>query len=236
MKNIEWRKEMEWSCKKVNNEIEVYYGPFLKGQYRLLEEPFCHVCAHSGVTTDQCTWHHSLCGLERIYAMGKYVPYPISAEEDLLSYHIWGFKKYQSRAYPLGKGLEVTVQAVYSELLESTVMVPIPLHTDKLNERGYNQSLELAKVVGGSLNITVSEMLSKTRNVDMRALNWEERRDAVSGLYALQNNAVIEARNQKILLIDDVVTTGFTVSECAQVLKDAGADCVNVLAAGRTVI
>jgi len=114
--------------------------------------------------------------------------------------------------------------------------VPIPLHTDKLNERGYNQSLELAKVVGGSLNITVSEMLSKTRNVDMRALNWEERRDAVSGLYALQNNAVIEARNQKILLIDDVVTTGFTVSECAQVLKDAGADCVNVLAAGRTVI
>jgi predicted amidophosphoribosyltransferase len=227
---------MEWSCKKINNEIEVYYGPFLKGRYKLLEEPFCHVCAHSGVTNDQCTWHHSIYGLERIYAMGKYVPYPISAKEDLLSYHIWGFKKYQSRAYPLGKGLEVTVQALYRELLESTIMVPIPLHPDKLKERGYNQSFELANVVGGSLNIAVKEMLFKTRNVDMRALNWEERRDAVNGLYALQNNAGDEICNQKILLVDDVVTTGFTVSECAQVLKDAGAASVNVLAAGRTVI
>jgi ComF family protein len=168
--------------------------------------------------------------------MGKYVPYPISAKEDLLSYHIWGFKKYQSRAYPLGKGLEVTIQTLYRELLESTVMVPVPLHTDKLNERGYNQSLELAKVVGDSLDITVREILFKTRDVDMRALNWEERKDAVNGLYALQSSAVNDVRSQKILLVDDVVTTGFTVSECAQVLKDAGADSVNVLAAGRTVI
>jgi len=227
---------MDWSCKKINSEIDMYYGPFPKGQYKLLEEPFCKVCAHSGVTTDKCTWHHSIYGLQRIYAMGKYVPYPISAKEDLLSYHIWGFKKYQTRAYPLGKGLEVTVQTVYRELLESTVMVPVPLHTDKLNERGYNQSFELAKVIGDSLDITVREMLSKTRDVDMRALNWEERKEAVKGLYALQSSAVNDVSNQKMLLIDDVVTTGFTVSECAQVLKDAGADCVNVLAAGRTVI
>ena len=226
---------MEWSCKKTNDEIKVYFGPFPKGEYKLLQEPFCHICAHSGVTTDNCSWHHSIYGFERIYAMGKYVPYPSRAKDDLLSYHIWGFKKYRNYAYPLGRGLEVAVRALYKELLESTIIVPIPLHPEKLKERGYNQSLELANVVGGCLNIQVRDVLSKERNVDMRRLNWEERREAVKGLYTLQTNAADEIHDHKVLLIDDVVTTGFTMSECASILKNAGAASVNVLVAGRTV-
>jgi len=227
---------MEWSCRKINNEIEVYFGPFLKGKYKLLQQPFCHVCSHSGVTTENCSWHHSITGLERIYAMGKYVPYPSRAEEDLLSYHIWGFKTWKNYAQPLGKGLEVTVEALYKELLKSTILVPIPLHPDKLKERGYNQSLELANVVGASLEIPVKEVLLKTRNVDMRALNWEERRDAVEGLYSLRDNAQSQIQGQKVLLIDDVVTTGFTMSTCASLLNDAGAESVCALVAGRAVI
>jgi len=168
--------------------------------------------------------------------MGKYVPYPSRAEEDLLSYHIWGFKTWKNYAQPLGKGLEVTVEALYKELLKSTVLVPIPLHPDKLKERGYNQSLELANVVGGSLEIPVIEVLSKTRNVDMRALNWEERRDAVEGLYSLGDNAQRQIHGQKVLIIDDVVTTGFTMSACASLLKDAGAESAHALVAGRSVV
>lgn len=227
---------MEWSCRKTNNEIEVYFGPFLKGKYRLLQEPYCQICAHSGVTTENCSWHHSLYGFDRIYAMGKYVPYPGRAKDDLLSYHILGFKKYKNYAQPLGRGLEITVREVYKDLLESTVIVPIPLHNEKLKERGYNQSLELAKVVESRLNIKVEEVLLKTKDIDMRGLNWEERRAAVRGLYSLQNNAIDKVKSQKVLIIDDVVTTGFTVSECASLLKNVGAVSVNVLVAGRTVL
>lgn len=225
---------MKWSCKKTNSEIKVYFGPFFKGEYRLLQEPFCHVCAHSGVTTDSCNWHHSLSGFKRIYAMGKYVPYPRRSKDDLLSYHIWGFKRFRNYADPLGKGLEVTVQELFSELLESTIIVPIPMHPKRLRERGYNQSLELAKVVEDRLNIQVTDILMKTRNVDMRGLTWEERSQAVEGLYTLQSETLDEINDQKVLLIDDVVTTGFTVSECASILKNAGAASVNVLVAGRT--
>jgi len=227
---------MEWSCRKTNKEIEVYFGPFLKGRYELLREPFCHKCAHSGVTTENCLWHHSIRNIERIYAMGKYVPYPSRAEDDLLSYHIWGFKKWKNYAYPLGKGLEVTVRTLYKELLESTTIVPIPLHPEKLKERGYNQSLELSIVVGDSLNVPVKEVLLKTRNIDMRTLDWEERREAVKGLYSLKKKAINEIQSQKVLLIDDVVTTGFTMSECASLLKDAGASSLHALVAGRTII
>ena len=225
---------MEWSCRKIDNKIEVYFGHFFKGEYELLQEPFCHYCAHSGVTTEECSWHHSIDGCERIYAMGRYVPYPSRAKEDLLSYHIWGFKKYANYAHPLGKGLEATIRCLYTELLESTLLIPIPLTSEKLKERGYNQSLELAKVLGDSLNIPVEEFLIKTRNVDMRRLNWEERREAVEGLYTLHDNSK-EAQRQKVLLIDDVVTTGFTVSECASLLQEIEPVSINVLVAGRTV-
>ena len=158
---------MEWSCKKVNNKIEVYLRSFLKGEYALLEEPFCHKCAHPNVTTEDCSWHHSLYGFERIYAMGIYFPLR-SGRRDLLSEHIRKFKKSKIYAVPLGIGLAITVEEVYRELLKSTVIVPVPLHLKKLNERGYNQSLELAKVTGDRLGIQVIEVLSKTRNVSMQ--------------------------------------------------------------------
>jgi ComF family protein len=174
-------------------------------------------------------------GLDRIYAMGRYVPHPVDAEQDLLSYHIRGFKKYKNYAYPLGKGLEVVTREIYKELLECTIIVPVPLHPEKFAERGYNQSSELAKVVAEGLGIPVEDLLQKTRNVDMRALSWEERRGAVEGLYALQTNASEKIRGQRVLLVDDVVTTGFTMSECGTLLNDAGAASVNVLVAGRTV-
>lgn len=226
---------MEWSCKKIDNEIEVHFGPFLKGRYQLLQEPYCHICSHLGATTDSCTWHHSLSGFDRIYAMGRYVPHPVSAEEDLLSYHIRGFKKFRNYADPIGMGLEIIAREVYKELLESTIITPVPLHAEGIIARGYNQSLELAKVIGARLDISIEEVLEKTRNVDMRALSWEERREAVQSLYSLQHNASDKVGDQKILLIDDVVTTGFTISECAKLLEQAGASSVNVLVAGRTV-
>ncbi len=227
---------MEWSCRRINNEIEVYFGPFLKGKYELLLEPYCHVCAHAGVTAGNCSWHHSIMNVQRIYAMGKYVPHPASAEEDLLSYHIRGFKKWKNYAQPLGKGLELTVRTQYKELLKSTVLISVPLHVVKLREREYNQSLELANVVGDSLGIPVKEALSKTQNIDMRALNWEERREAVEELYSLKDDFKGQIQGQKVLIIDDVVTTGFTMSACASLLKNAGAVTVNALVAGRTVI
>lgn len=226
--------DMDWSCRKSDNSIAVYFGPFSKGEYELLQEPFCHFCAHSGVTTEDCSWHHSIDGFERIYAMGRYVPYPSRAKDDLLSYHIWGFKKYANYAQPLGKGLDVAVRSLYAELMESTMLVPIPLTAEKLSERGYNQALELARVLGDCLEIQVEEVLLKTRNVDMRRLNWEERKEAVEGLYALRDSAN-EAEGHKILLIDDVVTTGFTVSECASLLQTVKPVSVNVLVAGRTI-
>ena len=225
---------MEWSCRRGGKQIEVFYGPYPKGEYLLLEEPYCRICAHPDIETEFCTDHYDLTGFERIYAMGKFIKNPSVGEDNLLTRHIWTLKKNASHASPLGKGLEIVVKELYPELLNSTSIVPIPQHPDKLVERGFNQSLELSNVVGEGLNLPVKDVLGKTKNIDLRPMGREERRLAVEEMYVFEETYSDAIIGEKVLIIDDVVTTGFTSSKCARLLKEAGVESVNVLVAGRT--
>lgn len=212
----------------------VFYGPYHKGNYLLLEEPYCRICAHTDVDTESCQDHDELSGFERIYAMGKYNKAPSINDDDLLTQHIRTLKKYPSHANPLGIGLAIVVRELNPELLDSTIIVPVPQHPEKLAERGFNQSLELSKVVGACLNMPVKDVLIKTTNIDLRAMGRDARRVAVEEMYTCADKCSEIVGGKKILIVDDVVTTGFTASKCARLLKEAGAKFVNILVAGRT--
>lgn len=95
----------------------------------------------------------------------------------------------------------------------------------------YNQSIELSKVISSNIGITTLDVLKKTREQKMKGLSRAERKEAVKRLYEIKEKAVVG--DKRILLVDDVSTSGATASECAQVLRDAGAKIVNVLVAGR---
>ena len=222
---------MEWFCRKTNNQIEVFR---YHGAYKLLEEPFCRVCGNLNVTTQECTWHETLYGFHRIYVMGKYLKVS-RAETDLLSSHILMLKTNKEYAFPLGEALALMVQHCYTELLESELLVPVPLHLEEFRQRGYNQALEIARVLSERLDIPLSYVLEKIRTLNMRPLKWKDRREAVKGAYRLKNlRDYIQGKH--VLLVDDVVTTGFTASECSDVLIKSGAKQVNVLALARTVL
>lgn len=225
---------IEWSCNRDDGQIMVFYGNYYKGNYLLLKEPYCKICAHTDVDTKLCQDHYGLEGFERIYAMGKYTKVPNISGDDLLSQHIRTLKTYSSHASPLGRGLEIVARELNPELLDSTMIVPIPQHPEKLVARGFNQSLELSKVVGDCLNLQVKDVLIKTTNVDLRPLGRAARRLAVEEMYTQGNNCSEIVGGEKILIVDDVVTTGFTASKCARLLKESGAASVNILVAGRT--
>lgn len=169
--------------------------------------------------------------------MGKYLK---SSIEDLLSDHILKLKKEKAYAEPLGIALALVVMNRYPELLNSDLIVPVPLHPKEFSERGYNQAYELANVVGRQLNIPVSYALIKTKPLKMhtrgKSLSRLERQKAVKGLYEPNKSQIGNIKGKRVILIDDVVTTGFTVSECSDVLVKSGAIEVNVLALARTVI
>lgn len=109
------------------------------------------------------------------------------------------------------------------------VVVPVPLHPQKQRERGFNQSLEIARVVGRARGLEVeNKALIKIRNNPPQAsLEAEERRANVKGAYQVKRKEKI--KDKVVLLVDDVFTTGSTIEECSRVLKQAGAKEVRAL-------
>ena len=102
------------------------------------------------------------------------------------------------------------------------LVVPIPLHTDRLRERGYNQSELLVREIEQELGWEVdSEALVRRRKTRPQIyLNHEERRLNVLGSFEGNSERV---RNRRVLLVDDVCTTGATLEAAARALLDAGA-------------
>ena len=113
---------------------------------------------------------------------------------------------------------------------DSDLMVPVPLHRRRLQHRGFNQALLLA---GAFPDAAVGrETLARVRHTTPQiGLNPKERRDNVHHAFAVPRPA--EVQNKKILLVDDLYTTGATVRECARVLRRAGAKRVEVLTVAR---
>jgi ComF family protein len=112
------------------------------------------------------------------------------------------------------------------------LIVPVPLHAQRLRDRGYNQSLELAKRLAPVLGL----------GIDAAALHRHRATAAQSGLDAADRHRNVRdafaadparVHNRRILLLDDVATTGATAQACASALKQAGAHRVDVWVVAR---
>lgn len=112
------------------------------------------------------------------------------------------------------------------------LIVPVPLHRARLRQRGYNQALELARPLGRALGIPVRhDLLLRTRaTVAQTELEAQARRRNVRGAFALRAGVRLPPH---IVLLDDVMTTGATLAECARVLKRAGVARVEAWALAR---
>ena len=112
------------------------------------------------------------------------------------------------------------------------VIVSIPLHRKRIQQRGYNQSHELAKLIARVVKIPVChKILQRTRyNAPQAQCAKYERYTNVSDVFSCN----VAVQNQRILLIDDVVTTGSTLAEAASVLKRHGADLVHAVVVARS--
>jgi ComF family protein len=118
-----------------------------------------------------------------------------------------------------------------SELLAG-VIVPVPLHPARLRRRGFNHSRVLADALARRIGLGVSDCLERVGDAQTQVgRGRRDRLSAMDGRIRLRRDTVVPDR---ALLIDDVVTTGATLTACAAALRDAGVPRVSALAYSRT--
>lgn len=132
---------------------------------------------------------------------------------------------------------------IFENIKKYDKIIPVPISKKRYKERGYNQSLLIAKEISKQMqhkknlenkqkektNLElVNNCLIKTKNIiEQSKLNKEERQNNIQGVYSLQNPQIIT--NQKILLVDDIYTTGSTVNECSKILKQSNPKKIGIL-------
>ncbi|KIM00265.1 Competence protein F-like phosphoribosyltransferase domain protein YhgH required for utilization of DNA as sole source of carbon and energy [Paramagnetospirillum magnetotacticum MS-1] len=122
-------------------------------------------------------------------------------------------------------------------LAQADLLVPVPLHRWRLLSRRYNQAALLAVAIGKLTQVAVEPgMLTRTRRTPPQGhLGHDARARNVAGAFRVDDRLRPRLDGRRVVLIDDVMTSGATVGECARVLLKAGAVCVDVLTLGRVV-
>lgn len=122
-------------------------------------------------------------------------------------------------------------------LEDADFVVPVPLHRSRLLKRRYNQSAMLALAVGReSGTAVIPDLLVRTRKTPSQAgLGSAQRRRNVRGAFAIRESRSPLVKGGRVVLVDDVYTTGATVFACARVLRRGGAAAVDVLTLARVV-
>ena len=120
-------------------------------------------------------------------------------------------------------------EKIFENIKKYDKIIPVPISKKRNKERGYNQSMLISEEIANKTNLElVNNCLIKTKNIiEQSKLNKEDRQQNIQGVYSLQNERLIT--NKKILLVDDIYTTGSTVNECCKILQQANPKTIGVL-------
>jgi len=152
--------------------------------------------------------------------------------------HLLKYQAIPPAARPLGKRLAGIIRTLLSEFSGEWLVVPVPLHRERRRTRGFNQAELIAKVALRELRdlplILAPKVLVRTRPTESQTgYTREQRRTNLHGAFKVPDKARI--KGHKVILVDDVLTTGATADECARVLRRAGAEQVLVATVARAV-
>jgi ComF family protein len=146
--------------------------------------------------------------------------------------HAFKYGRQRHLRHPLGEWLGETMRDPRLRGRSFDLVVPVPLHPARERERGFNQAALLAELLAAQIGVPLQMALERIRYTRTQtAYDRAERMENLRDAFRLRKNRNV--RDLRVLLIDDVLTTGSTLSECARVLRDAGALAVNAATAAR---
>lgn len=192
----------------------------------------CHVCKYE--MWDHHKLIHRYCKTQTNLD-GVYICYRYSKEiEDIieeLKYYL--FKQAANII------AELILEVIELDILKNSILVPIPIHRRKKWKRGFNQAeligmKLLEKIDSNKLNIELLNLIKRTRYTHTQVgMRKEDRYRNLKNAFQLDKQEVKKIQGRQIILLDDVMTTGTTLEECAKVLKANGIENVKALVFAR---
>ena len=148
--------------------------------------------------------------------------------------HVFKYKGKTTIGEILGKMMADHAYSGFT-IADYSLIVPVPLHPKRLRERGFNQALILAREISKRFSLPLEFLALERHKLTEPQVNLskEQRLENVRGAFAVRKNKRIEG--QRVILVDDVYTTGSTIKECAGTLMRSGAADVAVLTLARAV-
>jgi ComF family protein len=151
--------------------------------------------------------------------------------------HLLKYEQVGPAAGVLGQMLAEAIQKL-SPIADSILVIPVPLHRSKRRQRGFNQAELIAraalKIDGLQAAELATDVLERTRpTVSQIGLTRPQRVENIRGAFRIRHPSRVSGRN--VVLVDDVLTTGTTASECARILLKAGAEKVWIATVARTL-
>ena len=202
--------------------------------FNVIDDPICEKC---GLPFDENTAPPSgVCGnclkapliLDVLRSFGEY--------EGALRKAIIDFKFNGRREMVPALGEFILMADLkFSENENADIVVPVPLHSDRIKERGFNQAVDLARPLAKTRRAALSyDVLIRSRPTKPQVgLSTNQRKANVKGAFTVKKPDTVKGK--KVILVDDIYTTGNTINECAKVLKKAGAKKVFAVTVARAV-
>lgn len=129
---------------------------------------------------------------------------------------------------------QLLIQASQDLGTSSALVIPVPLHKKRLRKRRYNQAALIARTFAEKKGYDyISDMLIRQRFTPPQEGNYGHRQRNVAGAFTVRKKYRDILRDSRIIVVDDVYTTGATASACARILKKAGARSVEILTLAR---
>lgn len=196
------------------------------------EESVCLSCLHGLPRT-----HDHLLENSRVesyflgrFPLGRATSFCPYVKDDDVGQVIYGLKYYGCKEVGIVMGRTMATELHPSGFFEGIdLIIPVPLHKSKKQKRGYNQSEYLAQGIAKVTRLPVcADAIVKLKATESQThKNREERWANVQNLFACTSPHLLEGKH--VLLVDDVLTTGATLTACADALKDIPGICISVL-------